>query len=650
MWLCATFHWWLFHVAVSYFSLRFSWQFNCPLRFTVSFRFYGMRCAVATGFIAAGRLLRWCTTLGCRFGVSAGATLQRCCSFATNYYLPYRPSQLGWRVPKLINGSPMFSIRLWFMANKVTVRLRLGSCLRRALKLGFFVHWITPSASIAFGRHPVLPCSWKLVWISGFVPSSKIFGILMLDGHLGGALFITKSWPRTACRFLKGNAWVRLPAASGCPLARDMWKLNWGLPWPVPSTWTTDPWWPGPLKNWYKLSVAGRTGVEGLGCLSLLPRLKWQLVQKSSLQALIPAEWFRSDITMLGVATKGAPRCNAQQERERLTTAKQRLSSLSMLRLGSGLFAVCARVFALSLCSYRWLSRLPRKMDCDALWIAIKKGQKVLYSANTWLRAMVHGVWIILTSSPPATSSGSCRSCAVGVRRFGPTGRVVSWRSCASGSRLGGSLRCVLGSGVTSMIRPSGCPRWVLIRVISSAWVISSGKVGGSTVGTVSPNVSSWDFHGQSCSGMLRRLTWGRSSCSTVRALSESCAACRTVAVGGTVSPAWFHARDGEPFSSLCPWCPALGSWFHVCWECKSLFWRLVLPLRPWVSLDVLVGVLIPVLCFCTLRRFKKPFGIIDMGGDKMLGSVSCGCVQHFTDGCFMMFHVAVSYFSLRFS
>ena len=85
--------------------------------------------------------------------------------------------------------------------------------------------------------------------------------------------------------------------------------------------------------------------------------------QKQTLQALIPAEWYRSDITMLGVVTKGAPRCNAQQERERLNKAKQRLTKLSMLCLGSELFAVYARVFCLSLCSYGWLSRLPRKMD-----------------------------------------------------------------------------------------------------------------------------------------------------------------------------------------------------------------------------------------------------------------------------------------------
>ena len=35
--------------------------------------------------------------------------------------------------------------------------------------------------------------------------------------------------------------------------------------------------------------------------------------------------------------------------------------------------------------------KLPTKKDADALWKAVKKGQKVLHSANTWLRAVVHG-------------------------------------------------------------------------------------------------------------------------------------------------------------------------------------------------------------------------------------------------------------------
>ena len=113
--------------------------------------------------------------------------------------------------------------------------------------------------------------------------------------------------------------------------------------------------------------------------------------QKESPQALTRAELYRSDITMLGLVTKGAPRGDAQQERARLTKAKQRLAKLSMLRLRSGLFAVYARIFCLSLCAYGWLSRLPRKTDSDSLWRAVKKGQKGLYSANTWLRAMVHG-------------------------------------------------------------------------------------------------------------------------------------------------------------------------------------------------------------------------------------------------------------------
>ena len=65
----------------------------------------------------------------------------------------------------------------------------------------------------------------------------------------------------------------------------------------------------------------------------------------------------------------------------------------------------------------------------------------------------------------------------------------------------------------------------------------------------------------------LRQVNW-----SAIRSLSDSSGACRTVTVGGTISPAWFHARDRQPFSSSCPWCPAdppvLGSWHHLGWEC----------------------------------------------------------------------------------
>jgi len=288
--------------------------------------------------------------------------------------------------------------------------------------------------------------------------------------------------------------------------------------------------------------------------------------QKRSLQTLIPAEWFRSDITMLGVVTKGAPRCNAQQERDRLTKAKLRLTSLSTLRLGSGLFAVYARVFSLSLCSYGWLSRLPRKMDCDALWTAVKKGQKVLYSANTWLRAMVHGG---LNHLDIITACNLFR--VVSVLRF----RGQAFWSNGSGS-LVAELRKWFKARRFSEVRP-----WEWSHVDDPSIQVSALNSDKVHLKRMSHLIREgwrfycWDQFLQTSrheistvshvqASDLRQVKW-----SAVRALSESCAACRTVAVGGTVSPAWFHARDGEPFSSSCPWCPALGSWFHVCWECE---------------------------------------------------------------------------------
>ena len=44
--------------------------------------------------------------------------------------------------------------------------------------------------------------------------------------------------------------------------------------------------------------------------------------------------------------------------------------------------------------------------------------------------------------------------------------------------------------------------------------------------------------------------------------------ACRSVALGATVSPAWFQTT--RVFSDRCLWCDALGTWHHLCWECSE--------------------------------------------------------------------------------
>ena len=46
-------------------------------------------------------------------------------------------------------------------------------------------------------------------------------------------------------------------------------------------------------------------------------------------------------------------------------------------------------------------------------------------------------------------------------------------------------------------------------------------------------------------------------------------ASARSVVLGATVSPAWFHDRDVDG-SSACLWCSSLGIWDHLCWCCHG--------------------------------------------------------------------------------
>ena len=55
---------------------------------------------------------------------------------------------------------------------------------------------------------------------------------------------------------------------------------------------------------------------------------------------------------------------------------------------------------------------------------------------------------------------------------------------------------------------------------------------------------------------------------------------CRSVALGATVSPAWFRERL-EVVSDRCPWCPALGVWAHLCGLCPQSPLQGMRPARP---------------------------------------------------------------------
>lgn len=206
-------------------------------------------------------------------------------------------------------------------------------------------------------------------------------------------------------------------------------------------------------------------------------------------------------------------------------------------------------------------------MDYDSLWKAVKKGQKVLYSANTWLRAMFHGglnhldviaacnlfrVVSVLRSRGQAFWSLRSGSPVAELRRWFQARRfleVSPWDWCHMDHP---SIRVSAGSSDKIHLKRMN-------HFIREGWRFYCWdqflQTSRHEIFTVS-HVQASD---------LSQVRW-----SAVRALSASSAACRTVAVGGTVSPAWFHDRPDAPFPSGCPWCPALGSWFHMCWECES--------------------------------------------------------------------------------
>lgn len=131
-------------------------------------------------------------------------------------------------------------------------------------------------------------------------------------------------------------------------------------------------------------------------------------------------------------------------------------------------------------------------MDYDSLWKAVKKGQKVLYSANTWLRAMFHGglnhldviaacnlfrVVSVLRSRGQAFWS---------LRSGSPVAELRRW------FRLGGSWRCLLGSGAIWIILPFGCLLGPLTKFISSVYEpFHQGGLEVLLLGSVSSNFSS---------------------------------------------------------------------------------------------------------------------------------------------------------------
>lgn len=305
-----------------------------------------------------------------------------------------------------------------------------------------------------------------------------------------------------------------------------------------------------------------------VGLLESLPKIQMtakSMRHKTELQSLIPESWFQQEVTMLGVVSRGGRRTNAATEEARFAKAKARLNVLAGLRLDSNLVAVYSRIFAVSLCSYGWIARLPVKKDVDAIWKLIKKGQKVLRSSNTWLRCMVHGG---ISHLSPICACNLFRVVATIKCRY-----QITW------TRVGGSPVAALRKWFTEH-RFSEVAPWVWTHCDDETIRISADCCSSPHLDRMRHLIREgwrlfcWDQFLQTSrheistaahvsAAQLRAVNWA-----TIRALSAACPASRTVAVGGTVSPAWFHSRADAPFPDRCPWCPALGSWVHLCWEC----------------------------------------------------------------------------------
>ena len=278
--------------------------------------------------------------------------------------------------------------------------------------------------------------------------------------------------------------------------------------------------------------------------------------QKDELLNLIPHNWFRSEVAMLGVVTRGAPRSNHDLETSRLQKARSRLTMLATWRLGSNLFAVYARVFCISMCAYGWLSRFPPKRPTDDLCRLVKKGEKVLRTANTWLRCMVHGG---ISHLDVICACNLFRIVAVLRCR-----RQISW------STLSGIPVAVLRSWFLSHRFLEVSP-WVWRHRDDDSILVSAEVSDSSHLCRMRHLIREgwrffcWDQFLQTTrreisdtahvsASQLRQVDWD-----SIRSLSSSSPACRAVAVGGTVSPAWFHAQEDPPFPVTCPWCSALG-------------------------------------------------------------------------------------------
>ena len=267
----------------------------------------------------------------------------------------------------------------------------------------------------------------------------------------------------------------------------------------------------------------------------------------------------RSNVLFLGVVSRGKPRSNHDKETERITVALERLRILGSLRLSTEVMGRYANMFCLSAVSYGWIARLPTWGVSNKLWAAVKRAQKVAWMSNKWLRAVVLGG---NSHVDVRSACGLFRvlyqlrrkgSCVWNDLSYTPLWTLRKWLKergwieVAPWSWERQGLRLCLRANAQLQRQ---------LHNLRSGWreycwsrFMSSGRHEAVDVGNVDIQV-------------FRRCDFEH-----MRRLMKN-PACRSVALGATVSPAWFQTT--RVFSDRCLWCDALGTWHHLCWECSE--------------------------------------------------------------------------------
>ena len=268
--------------------------------------------------------------------------------------------------------------------------------------------------------------------------------------------------------------------------------------------------------------------------------------QQRALRPYFDEDSLCAQVLFLGVVSRTKPRSDHDKEAGRVVVALERLSVLGALRLGTEILGRYANMFCLSVVAYGWIARLPTWAVSNKLWAAVKRAQKVAWMSNKWLRAFV----LDGNSHHRLRSRGSCDWNDV---RYTPLWTFRKWLKERGWIEAApwlwerqGLRLCLRANAQVQRQLHSLRMGW---REFCWERFAMSNRHESVDIGDIAPQT-------------IRQVNLEH-----MRRMMRS-PGCRSVALGATVSPAWF--QTSRVFDDRCLWCSELGTWHHLCWECRA--------------------------------------------------------------------------------